>query len=74
MLGECQQLARRADVPSERRFAMSDHPYEEIVNAAREADLVVMASHGRRGVKGVLLGSETQKTLTHCATPVLVIR
>jgi nucleotide-binding universal stress UspA family protein len=36
-------------------------------------DLIVMASHGRRGVQGVLLGSETQKVLTHTQTPVLVV-
>ncbi|HYL25572.1 MAG TPA: universal stress protein [Burkholderiales bacterium] len=74
ILGECQKVARGADVPSDTRFYISEHPYEEIVKAARDADLVVMASHGRKGVKGVLLGSETQKTLTHSDTPVLVIR
>jgi nucleotide-binding universal stress UspA family protein len=38
------------------------------------ADLVVMASHGRRGVQALLLGSETQKVLTHSEIPVLVVR
>ena len=54
----------------------SDRPYEEIIKVARKqkCDLVVMASHGRRGLAGVLLGSETQKVLTHGKTPVLVVR
>ena len=54
----------------------SNHPYEEIIKAAEErgCDLVVMASHGRRGVRGLLLGSETQKVLTHSKVPVLVFR
>jgi nucleotide-binding universal stress UspA family protein len=37
-------------------------------------DLIVMASHGRRGVSALLLGSETVKVLTHSTTPVLVYR
>ncbi len=51
-------------------------PWEVIVKAAgkRKCDLIVMASHGRRGLVGVLLGSETQKVLTHSKTPVLVCR
>ncbi len=54
----------------------SDHPYEAIIQAARDlqCDLIAMASHGRHGLKGVLLGSETQKVLTHSAIPVLVFR
>jgi nucleotide-binding universal stress UspA family protein len=52
------------------------HPWEAIVETAkaRKCDLIVMASHGRRGLVGVLLGSETQKVLTHSKTPVLVCR
>jgi nucleotide-binding universal stress UspA family protein len=52
------------------------HPWEAIVEhaAAQGADLIVMASHGRRGVTALLLGSETQKVLTHAKLPVLVIR
>jgi len=54
----------------------SDHPYEAIVLAAERmgCDLIMMASHGRRGVKAVLIGSETQKILTHSKIPVLVCR
>ena len=54
----------------------SDHPYEAIVNVAEHkgCDLIMMASHGRRGVGALLLGSETQKVLTHSKIPVLVYR
>ena len=52
------------------------HPWEAIVDFAKseQCDLVVMASHGRRGVSALLLGSETQKVLTHCNLPVLVVK
>ena len=52
------------------------HPWEAIVDHAKaqSCDLIVMASHGRRGVSALLLGSETQKVLTHCQVPVLVIK
>ena len=54
----------------------NDHPYEAIIQTARErgCDLILMASHGRRGLKGLLLGSETHKVLTHSKIPVLVHR
>lgn len=56
--------------------AVSDVPYEAIIEAAEKAgvDLIFMASHGRRGFSGLLLGSETQKVLTHSKIPVLVYR
>jgi len=52
------------------------HPWEAILDHAKAqgCDLVVMASHGRRGVSAMLLGSETQKVLTHSTLPVLVVR
>jgi len=52
------------------------HPWEAIIEHAQrmECDLVVMASHGRRGVSALLLGSETQKVLTHSKVPVLIVR
>ena len=52
------------------------HPWKAIIQAARanKCDLIVMASHGRRGLAGLLLGSETQKVLTHSKIPVLVCR
>lgn len=51
-------------------------PYEAIIDTAKqkECDLIIMASHGRRGIAGVLLGSETQKVLTHSTIPALVVR
>ena len=52
------------------------HPWEAILDHAKTqgCDLLVMASHGRRGVSALLLGSETQKVLTHSSLPVLVVR
>ena len=52
------------------------HPWEAIVDHAKtqSCDLIVMTSHGRRGVSALLLGSETQKVLTHSKVPVLVVR
>ena len=53
-----------------------DHPYQAIIDTAARGlcDLIVMASHGRRGVSAVMLGSETVKVLTHGTVPVLVVR
>jgi nucleotide-binding universal stress UspA family protein len=52
------------------------HPWEAILEhgKAQGCDLIVMASHGRRGMSALLLGSETQKVLTHSTIPVLVVR
>ena len=52
------------------------HPWEAIIDHAQTtgSDLIVMASHGRRCVAALLLGSETQKVLTHSTLPVLVVR
>jgi nucleotide-binding universal stress UspA family protein len=52
------------------------HPWEAILDHAKSqgCDLVVMASHGRSGLSALLLGSETQKVLTHSSIPVLVIK
>lgn len=54
----------------------ADHPHEAIIRMAAEdhCDLIAMASHGRKGIKGFLLGSETQKVLLHSTLPVLVYR
>lgn len=54
----------------------NDSPYVAIIRTADEqgCDLIFMASHGRRGMNALLLGSETQKVLTHCGIPVLVFR
>ena len=76
LLDEIAAAARDAGVPCRTVQSVADDPYEAIIAAAREhgCDLVVMASHGRRGIKGMLLGSETQKVLVHSAIPVLVHR
>ncbi|KJK24479.1 hypothetical protein UB46_10450 [Burkholderiaceae bacterium 16] len=68
--------ASEAGVTCATTFLVDDHPYEAIIKTAedRGCDLIVMASHGRRGVQGVLLGSETQRVLTHSKIPVLVYR
>jgi len=52
------------------------HPWEAILDHAKSqgCDLIVMASHGRRGLSALLLGSETQKVLTHSPVPVLVVK
>ena len=52
------------------------HPWEAILDHAKaqQCDLIVMASHGRRGVAALLLGSETSRVLTHSEIPVLVIK
>ncbi|MGH8123797.1 MAG: universal stress protein, partial [Rudaea sp.] len=62
-----ERAARVANVPCATLQVASDQPYEEIIRTARrkECDLILMASHGRRGIAGFLLGSETQKVLTH---------
>ena len=54
----------------------SDFTAEAIINAAKKhkCDLIVMASHGRRGMKRLLMGSETMHVLTHSHIPVLVLR
>ena len=68
--------AETAGAPSTGVKATNAQPWSAIVSAARskKCDLIVMASHGRRGLAGLLLGSETTKVLTHSKVPVLVVR
>ena len=68
--------AKSAEVTCKTAWVTDDQPWEGIVKAARskKCDLIVMASHGRRGLSGLLLGSETTKVLTHSKVPVLVCR
>jgi nucleotide-binding universal stress UspA family protein len=75
-LAVVERLAREAGVQVETLRLSNDHPWEALVQAAKDkrCDLIVMASHGRRGVSAVVLGSETQKVLTHSTVPVLVVR
>ena len=65
-----------AGVPCEAHTVEALHPWEAIIDHAKQqkCDLVVMASHGRRGVAALLLGSETQRVLTHSQVPVLIVR
>jgi nucleotide-binding universal stress UspA family protein len=65
-----------AGVPCQGLTVEALHPWEAIIEHAKrtDCDLLVMASHGRRGVSALLLGSETQKVLTHTKIPVLVVR
>lgn len=75
-LGKVKAAATSAKVPFDSVAVTHDQPWESIVNTAKKArcDVIVMASHGRRGIAGLLLGSETTKVLTHSRTPVLVCR
>ena len=63
-------------VPVETVRAVSSRPFEAIIDTAKQrgCDVIFMASHGRSGVAGLLLGSETTKVLTHSKIPVLVYR
>lgn len=69
-------LCGTASVPCEAATVEALHPWEAIIEHARsrECELIVMASHGRRGVAALLLGSETTRVLTHTRIPVLVVR
>jgi len=68
--------AQDAGVACEVVTERADSPYEAIIRVAEQkgCDLIMMASHGRSGVKAILIGSETQKVLTHSKIPVLVYR
>jgi len=68
--------AAKAGVASSAHTVEALHPWEAILDHAKaqQCDLIVMASHGRRGVSALLLGSETSRVLTHSAIPVLVIK
>lgn len=70
------RVAQEAKVACDVLVERNDHPHDAICRAARrlQCDLVVMASHGRRGLAGLLLGSETQRVLSHTEVPVLVWR
>ena len=68
--------ARSVGIACTTLLVRSDDPHDAILRTARDqgCDLIVMASHGRHGLTGLLLGSETQKVLVHSAIPVLVYR
>lgn len=71
-----ESVAKASSVSCVTEVKKSFSIYEAIVDTAKqkECDLIVIASHGRRGIAGVLLGSETQKVLTHSTIPTLVVR
>jgi nucleotide-binding universal stress UspA family protein len=75
-LEQVKMAAQAAGVPCETIREVHDQPYRAIIDAALAlgCDLIVMASHGRRGISALLLGSETSKVLTHSTIPVLVYR
>lgn len=75
-LAQIDRAAREEGVPCDILMQTGDHPYETIIQVAekRGCDLIVMATHGRRGARAKLLGSETNKVLTHSNIPVLVLR
>jgi nucleotide-binding universal stress UspA family protein len=68
--------ADSAGVSAKTIFVTAQNPWEGIIRGAhaKKCDLIVMASHGRKGLAGLLLGSETTKVLTHSKIPVLVCR
>jgi len=75
-LNVAKEAALAAGVSCETMHAEHDQPYLAIIETAarKSCDLIVMASHGRRGISAVVLGSETVKVLTHNTIPVLVVR
>ena len=75
-LNAAKEAASAAGVVCETMHIEHDQPYQAIIETAtqKSCDLIVMASHGRRGISAVVLGSETVKVLTHSAIPVLVVR
>jgi nucleotide-binding universal stress UspA family protein len=76
LLEKIGERAKSAEVKYQGVAVQGDLPYEHIIEAAKKnkCDLIMMASHGRRGLSGLLLGSETSKVLTHSKIPVLVVR
>jgi nucleotide-binding universal stress UspA family protein len=76
ILTDAQLKAKVRGIPCEVMQVENDSPYDAIINTADKVgcDLIAMASHGRRGVAAIVLGSETLKVLTHSKIPVLVYR
>lgn len=76
ILQDGQAAALAAGLAIQTEVVKQDLPYRAIVEGAKRhgCDLIVMASHGRKGLSGLLLGSETQRVLLHAPIPVLVVR
>jgi nucleotide-binding universal stress UspA family protein len=70
------KLEKTAGVKIAKIFLTNDQPWQGIIDTAKakKCDLIVMASHGRKGISALVVGSETNKVLTHSKTPVLVCR
>jgi nucleotide-binding universal stress UspA family protein len=75
-LNVAKDVAARSGVPCERVHVVHEQPYKAIIDTVekRGCDAIVMASHGRRGISAIVLGSETVKVLTHSTIPVIVVR
>lgn len=75
-LARARELASESGVEIHTLHVVAQHPATSIIATAKELrnDLIVMASHGRRGLKGMLLGSQTYEVVTHSKVPVLVVR
>lgn len=75
-LARVAERAKAAGVPCHTSMLEDREPFRAIIAAADKHDcgLIVMASHGRRGMEALLLGSETQRVLTHTRRPVMVVR
>jgi nucleotide-binding universal stress UspA family protein len=75
-LAKVKEAADATGVSCEVMHVEHEHPYKAIIDVAnnKACDLIVMASHGRRGISAIVLGSETLKVLTHSTIPVLVYR
>lgn len=76
VLAPAARLARDIGLQCETLAVNAAEPWSGILHVAHKGkcDLIVMASHGRRGIAKALLGSETQRVLTHSRIPVLVVR
>jgi nucleotide-binding universal stress UspA family protein len=76
ILKAVKRASEKAGVPCNIAYSTGDYPYLKIVEAAKRngCDLILMATHGRRGISKLLLGSETTKVLAHSTIPVMVCR
>ena len=75
-LDVAKKIAAAAGVACDTVHVEHEHPYQGIIETARDrgCDAILMASHGRRGMSAIVLGSETLKVLTHSTIPVIVCR
>jgi nucleotide-binding universal stress UspA family protein len=74
ILNDVQRLADEANVPSTAKLVQHSSPQEAILEAEKEADLVIMGTHGRRGFNRFMFGSVAEGVLRRAETPYLLIR